>query len=62
MTDDQFWRIAITSASTGIFSLIFASLKAKLRAKRDQTGRVFAYRAGRWLGDLWARAYRRIKN
>ena len=61
MTDDQFWRLAITGASTGLIALLIEKARAKLRAERERVGRPLIERFGYFLGHLWARTRRRYK-
>jgi hypothetical protein len=62
MTDDQAWRIAITSASTGVIALLFIKAKAYLSAKREESGRILIERISYRLGALWARTYLGVKS
>ena len=57
MTDDQFWRIAITAAVAPIiWHYLPQKASAYLARKKAETGRGLAERIGHRLGSLWARS------
>lgn len=58
MTEDQFWRAAITGASVPVWALLIQKAKAHLSAERSKTGRGLAERLGYRLGRLWPRRHR----
>ena len=61
MTDDQFWRIAITAAAIPLWGWAIQKTKTYLRTKRDETGRSLDNRIAYRLSRLWARANGRGK-
>ena len=58
MSDDQFWRIAVTASVLPLWAWGIQKAKAYLRAERDKSGRSLEQRLAYRLGRLWSRCYR----
>ena len=56
VTDDQFWRIALTSSIAPlVWHVLPRKVDAYLSRRKAECGRGLAERIGYWLGAFWSR-------